>query len=174
MRTGFVPAVGAILVVALLAASPAPAAGPDLLLEPTGSPVLTVEGEIGLTNRPGQAVFDMAMLEALGLVSITTATPWYTDPVTFEGVPMARLMEAVGAAGSEVVAVALNDYRSEIPISDFGEYGVIVALKRDGRYMPVRDKGPLFIVYPYDARSELHSQKYYGRSVWHLTRLMVR
>ena len=39
--------------------------------------------------------------------------------------------------------------------------------------MPVSDKGPLFIVYPYDSDPALHSQKFYGRSVWQLSRLIV-
>jgi hypothetical protein len=92
----------------------------------------------------------------------------------FEGVPMAKLMEQVGASGQKVVAVALNDYGSEIPIEDFERYGVIIALKRDGEYMPVRDKGPLFIVYPFDSNPELKSQKYYSRSVWQIARLEVK
>ncbi|MCC2664519.1 MAG: oxidoreductase, partial [Geminicoccaceae bacterium] len=45
-------------------------------------------------------------------------------------------------------------------------YPVILALKRDGAYMPVRDKGPLFIVYPYDSSPELKHQNYYSRSAW--------
>jgi hypothetical protein len=163
-------ALSAALVLCWLAA-PAVAAP---LGQPTGAPVLTIEGEIGVTNAPGKAVFDLAMLERLGLVTFTTMTPWYTNPVTFEGVPMARLMETVGASGAKVVAVALNDYRIEIPTSDFREYGTILALKRDGAYMPIRDKGPLFIVYPFDERDELHSQMFYGRSVWQLSRLVVR
>jgi hypothetical protein len=35
----------------------------------------------------------------------------------------------------------LNDYATEIPMSDFDRFGVLLALKRDGAYMPVRDKG---------------------------------
>ena len=66
----------------------------------------------------------------------------------FEGVSLDKLMKAVGANGERVVAVALNDYSSEIPIEDFAKYKTILALKRDGEYMPVRDKGPLFVVYP--------------------------
>ena len=46
------------------------------------------------------------------------------------------------------------------------EWQVLLALKRNGAYMPVRDKGPLFIVYPYDSSPELKHQKYYSRSAW--------
>jgi hypothetical protein len=51
---------------------------------------------------------------------------------------------------------------------------VLLALKRNGEYMPVRDKGPLFIVYPFDSRPELKHQRFYSRSAWQLARLDVR
>ena len=75
--------------------------------------------------------------------------------------------------GKTVKALALNDYATQIPMEDFAKFGVILALKRDGEYMPVRDKGPLFIVYPYDSKPELKSQTYYGRSAWQLKRLEI-
>ena len=86
---------------------------------------------------------------------------------------MQRLMQAVGATGTSVIAYALNDYSTEIPMEDFTRYGVLLALKRNGEYMPVRDKGPLFIVYPYDSMPELKHQKYYSRSAWQVARMVV-
>ena len=85
-------------------------------------------------------------------------TPWYDDAVTFEGVPLDELMDAVGARGDTVLAIALNDYTAEVLISDFEDHGAILAIKRDGEYMTVRAKGPLFIVYPYDSDEALHNQ----------------
>lgn len=32
----------------------------------------------------------------------------------------------------------------------------------NGQYMRIRDKGPLFIVYPYDSSAELQNQIYYS------------
>ncbi len=137
-------------------------------------PILIVYGNISPASGAEAVHFDRATLEAVGMVTIETNTPWYKTPVKFEGVPLAKLMDLVGAKGSNVVAVALNDYSSEIPIEDFAKYNVILALKRDGEYMPVRDKGPLFVVYPYDANPELKSQKYYSRSVWQVAKLVVK
>lgn len=139
----------------------------------TGTPILTVSGKISVFNAGNTAVFDRALLESLGMTGLTTTTPWYDGPVQFEGVLMSRLMEAVGARGDSIVATALNDYETRIPISDFAEFGVLLALKRNGEYMPVRDKGPLFIVYPYDSNRSLKSQKYYSRSAWQLARIVV-
>jgi hypothetical protein len=143
------------------------------LTAPKDKPILEIVGNIGATNKDGAAVFDREMLESLGMETITTTTPWHKGTVTFEGVPMAKVMELVGAKGKTVKALALNDYVTQIPMEDFAKFGVILALKRDGEYMPVRDKGPLFIVYPYDSKPELKSQTYYGRSAWQLKRLEI-
>ena len=136
----------------------------------SNKPLLTITGKV-----TGEVVeFDREKLEALGMVMIETNTPWYKGPVKFEGVPLDKLMQSVGAKGDKVVALALNDYSTEIPMEDFAKHKAILALKRDGEYMPVRDKGPLFIVYPYDQNQELRSQKYYSRSAWQVSRLIVK
>jgi hypothetical protein len=142
--------------------------------QPVAKPILTVSGKIEAGSAEHVVHFDRAALEAIGTVAFETNTPWYKGPVKFEGVPLRKLMEKVGANGEKVIAVALNDYSSEIPIEDFAKYNVILALKRDGESMPVRDKGPLFVVYPYDMDPELKSQKFYSRSVWQVSRLVVK
>lgn len=63
-----------------------------------------------------------------------------------------------------VKITAPNDYTTVIPLSDFKKYNVILALKVNGEYMRIRDKGPLFVVYPYDSLPELNTQIYYSRS----------
>jgi hypothetical protein len=140
---------------------------------PGGRVILTVSGRIDAFNEAATARFDRGMLEALGISTFTTATPWYDHPVTFEGVRMAKVMEAVRGTGDTIICTALNDYETRIPISDFTTFDVLLAMKRDGEYMPVRDKGPLFIVYPFDSDPVLRNQRYYGRSAWQLSRIAV-
>lgn len=144
------------------------------LAAPTEKPILTISGDIAETNTPEGAQFDRTMLEKLGMVTIETNTPWYKGPMKFEGVPLDKLMAEVGAKGGKVVAYALNDYTTEIPMEDFTKHHAILALKRNGEYMPVKDKGPLFVVYPYDSDPELKSQTYYSRSAWQVARLVVK
>lgn len=141
---------------------------------PTERPLLTIRGKIRVLNTLDSVQLDRAGLEGLGTASFVTMTPWYPGPVEFEGVPMARLMAAVGAFGDTVVATALNDYVTEIPVRDFSIYNVLLALKRDGGYMPLRDKGPLFIVYPYDSDPALRHQRFYSRSAWQVADFVVR
>jgi hypothetical protein len=144
------------------------------LAAPAEKPILTISGKIATTNKDDTAQFDRPMLEALGMETIETTTPWFKGPVKFEGVPLAKLMQRVGASGERALFIALNDYSSEIPVEDFAKHNVILALKRDGQYMPISDKGPLFVIYPFDSKPELKSQAYYGRAVWQVAKIVVK
>lgn len=143
------------------------------LSKPVAKPILVISGKIANTNVGDTAQFDRDMLEALGLQTVETTNPWYDGRVRFEGVSIDKLMTVVGAKGTKVTAVALNDYVSSLPMEDFRKFNVILAMKRDGNYMAVRDKGPLFIIYPYDSDPQLQSQTYYTRSAWQVARLIV-
>ncbi|MGF9758192.1 molybdopterin-dependent oxidoreductase [Microvirga sp. 0TCS3.31] len=144
------------------------------LAMPADRPILTISGKISVTNKDNTAQFDRAMLESMGLVTVETTTPWHEGKMKFEGVSLDKLMKQVGASGQRVVVVALNDYTTEIPIDDFGKFNVILAIKRNGEYMSVRDKGPLFVIYPYDSSPDLKSQTYYARSAWQVAKIDVR
>jgi hypothetical protein len=164
---------------ALLAAAAAapfvsiPARAPALEA-PKGPVVLTVSGALEHVNDGSLARFDVAMLDAIERAAFTTATPWHDHRARFEGVSGKALMRAVGAKGAQVSAVALNDYASTIPMSDFLELGLLIASRVDGRQLTVREKGPLWIVYPFDSSPKLNSGVYHGRSVWQLARLEIR
>ncbi|MDD2179138.1 molybdopterin-dependent oxidoreductase [Acidovorax sp. D2M1] len=154
---------------AALAASTAQALEP-----PTGPVVLTIDGAITQTNRGAQAQFDMKMLEKLPQHSFSTQTPWYPSAVTFTGPLLRDVLAAVGAKGTKITAVALNDYKTEIPADDATRHDVIVARLMNNRPMPIREKGPLFIVFPFDAKAELRSELYYNRAAWQLNALHIR
>jgi hypothetical protein len=139
-----------------------------------GKIVLTITGPLGHPNAGTHADFDMAMLEKLPQHSFTTSTPWYTRPMTFTGPLLRDVLAAAGAKGVLLRAVALNDYKIDIPAADAEAFDVIVARLLDGKPMAVRDKGPLFIVYPFDSRSELRSERYYSRSAWQLRTVEVK
>src|SRR3954469_17673058 len=69
--------VGPLLAVFALAAGSAAAGS---LPSPTEQPILTISGKIGATNRGDTAQFDRGMLEALGMETVETSTPWHNGP----------------------------------------------------------------------------------------------
>ncbi|RLQ88868.1 molybdopterin-dependent oxidoreductase [Notoacmeibacter ruber] len=151
----------------------APMAYAGDLGQPQNEPVLTVTGSIGNTNEGELAAFDMQMLKELPATTFETTTIWTTGKSRFTGVAIDDLFEALDAKGDTINAIALNDYAVELPVSDAVEGGPIIAYELDGKPMSVRDKGPLWIVYPYDSNADYRTEQVYSRSVWQLNRLEV-
>lgn len=141
---------------------------------PKERPILAVSGKIAVKNAGETARFDMKMIEALPQHSFTTRTPWYDKPVKFTGPLLADLLAAVKASGTSVSAVAINDYKVSIPMADATKFQMIVATQIDGKPIPVREKGPLFVVYPFDSSAELRTSTYYERSIWQLKALDIQ
>ncbi|MCY1377219.1 hypothetical protein D9M69_647770 [compost metagenome] len=50
----------------------------------------------------------------------------------------------------------------------------MVARLLDDKAIPVREKGPLFVVYNFDSAAELRTSTYYERSIWQLKALEVQ
>lgn len=163
-----------LIATVLAAAVIAQSAQAQTLPPPTGEVLLTVSGDIAVTNADRAAVFDRAMLEAMAPVEFTTTTTWTDGPQVFKGVLMRDLLLMLGVTGGTIRATAINDYAVDIPVSDAVEGGPIVAYLLNGQPMSVRDKGPLWIVYPYESRSEYRSEVIYSRSIWQLDRMEVR
>lgn len=141
---------------------------------PTGTVVLTLTGQLRTPNAGKDARFDMAMLERLPQTSFTTRTPWYAQARQFTGPLLRDVLRAAGAHGTTLRARALNDYRVDIPFQDTQRFDIIVARLLDGAPMPVRDRGPLFVIYPFDSQSELRNAIYYTRSAWQLRSIEVQ
>ena len=162
-----------LLLLALATLPLSTAALADSLPAPTGDVVLEVTGKIANTNKDGAAVFDMAMLAALPQRTTITTSPWYDGKQTFAGPLGWALLNQVGATGTTLKVTALNDYVSEIPVGDFKDYKVILATSLNGEPMSVRDKGPIFIIYPFDEEPSLNNETYYGRSAWQVKSIEV-
>ncbi len=141
------------------------------LATPTGDVILTITGQIATTNVDDTAGLISRCSSALKTETIETTTIWTEGIKTFEGVSLAALVERFGIEGSELRATAINDYSVNIPLSDAVEGGPILAYRVDGNTMSVRDKGPLWVIYPYDSNSNYRTEVIYSRSIWQLDRL---
>lgn len=131
------------------------------------APLLTVEGPQEVLT------YDLAALEAMEARQFDTTTIWTSGSSTFQGVPLRLLLDEAGITEGSVVATAINDYAIEIPVDEVGEDYPIVAYRMDGATMSVRDKGPLWLVYPYDSDAAFRSETVYSRSIWQLDRLSI-
>jgi hypothetical protein len=140
---------------------------------PTGDIILTVTGEIDVTNAEGALVFDYDALAALDAETFETTTIWTEGLNSFQGVSLKTLTDLLGTEDGTLLATAINDYTVEIPVSDAVEGGPIIAYLMNDKEMSVRDKGPLWVIYPYDSSADYRSEVVYSRSIWQLDRIEV-
>ena len=160
------------LTLVLCAVSPAQAHEP--LTQPSGRVLLTISGAIAHTNVGETAKFDRDMLLKLGTHTLRTTTFWTDGVREFEGVLASDIMDAVGARGTLITATALNDYVVDIPIADFKKYGVLFALKMDGKVLTARDKGPIWPIYPRDDFPELRNRAADKKWIYHLYKMVIK
>ncbi|MEK0083605.1 oxidoreductase [Benzoatithermus flavus] len=144
------------------------------LPEPSGPVLLTVTGAITNRNGPDGARFDRAMLEALGLSELKTSTSWTDGVPTFRGVLAARLLDAVGATGKVLHAVAANDYAVDLDADEMRRYPILLAMEQDGKQLRLRDRGPIWVVLPRDAYPELQSVSQDQKWIWQVRSIEVR
>lgn len=140
---------------------------------PTGPVILTISGQIDVTNVDGTLQFDRETFADIDQTQIETTTIWTDSIHKFQGVSLLSLTELLGVSEGTLVATAINDYSIEIPVSDAQEDGPIIAYLMDGAPMSVRDKGPLWVIYPYDSSPAFRTAVIHSRSIWQLDRIDV-
>ena len=134
---------------------------------------LRIDGAIHAPDG-GQAIqLDLAALMALPQRTVTTRTPWHDGTMNFGGPRLSDLLEPLKPTGKTLRVTALNDYSVNIPLSDLPRYQPVLAWQLNGKEISVRNKGPLFLIYPFDAYPELQNPLYYGRSIWQIKMIKV-
>jgi hypothetical protein len=154
----------------LLAGAPSQA---GTLPAPTGEVILELSGAIATTNGDGVLALDAALLAGLPQHSFTTSSIWTEGTATYAGVLLRDLLDVAGASGETITLTALNDYQITMPTADAAEDGPLVAYLVDGQPMSVRDKGPVWLIYPYDDVAAYRTEQTYARSIWQLSRIRV-
>ncbi len=148
--------------------------GASALEKPAGEVILTITGaHLDHPNVDGTAQFDLAMLEELAGRSGEMETPWTQGRVTFSGPLLRAVLEAAGARGGTLKVKAINDYSADVPVGDALDLDTILATRMNGDPMSVREKGPLFLIYPFDKDPGLYNEKYFSRSVWQIRAIEV-
>ncbi|NEX45242.1 oxidoreductase [Rhodobacter sp. ETT8] len=136
-----------------------------------------LRAEVLLTiEKPDAATVSLTRedLAAMDRVSFATSTLWTEGVREFSGVPLKTILASAGITEGVVRAIAINDYLVEIPVDLLEDDAPIVADQIDGKSFSRREKGPLWIIYPFDKSASYQTEESYGRSVWQLVRLTVQ
>ncbi len=119
--------------------------------------------------------FSRSELKELTQTSYRTSTEFTDGLPEFSG-PLARdVIASVGVGDATVaVMVAANDYQIEVPIEELMKYDVILATSVDGKRLSLRDKGPIWVMYPRDQHKELQDPAFNGRLIWQMVRIELK
>lgn len=161
----------ALLAAALLASPPLRAQEEALLriyVMSAGQENALLPSDDTLTHR-----LDLAALTALPQETFQTSTIWTEGVQAFSGVPLTALLDWLEVEDGTVMLIAQNDYQIRIPVKDIKKQKGLLAHHRNGKAMSLRDKGPLWLVYPYDSAAIYRSETIYAQSIWQLDRIVI-
>ncbi|OQP85048.1 hypothetical protein BTR14_16935 [Rhizobium rhizosphaerae] len=131
--------------------------------------ILTLRDEKG-TRIAAQTLAEM---DALPQQSFRTTTPWHKGVVEFSGVTLKAYLDAAKVSPEKIRFVALNDYVVDADVASLIRGGALLATRQNGVPLPVSDKGPVFVIFNFDANPELHHQFYLSRAVWQLAEIDI-
>jgi hypothetical protein len=146
-------------------------ANADHLPVPAGDVILTVKGEMTQANTPDGAELDLEMLRRIGTVTFSTSTPWTDGVQDFTGVPLNQLLVHLGAKPESMTVTAINEYQIKVPGTDAVDGGPILAWEQGGKLLSIREKGPLWLIYPFDSKAEYQREEIHARAVWQVVQI---
>lgn len=133
------------------------------------NPILTIKGKIGT----GEQRYTYKQLKALPNFQIKTETIWTDSSHTYSAISIETLLNTVKAQGQTLKLIALNDYSVDVPIETLLKHKAFLAYEQDGKKMRIRNKGPLWLLYPFSDNPEINTPLYQSHSVWQLKTIEV-
>lgn len=149
----------------MLLVSPVLMAGPG--------PSLEVVDHIGGKN----SLITMTDLDALPQKSIETHSPYFEGSLLFTGPNLAEVLrtfsrEDVGSK-TPLTLRAMNDYVVRTSLGVLAQSGAIIATRKEGSRLSIRERGPFWIMLPLSERPELDEESYHRLLVWQLQRIDI-
>ena len=117
--------------------------------------------------------FTDADLMALPQVTFATSTIWTNAIAQFSGPSLDSVLEAAGAADGDIRMTAINDYKVDLPRTWVEPASPIIATRIDGAPFGIREKGPLWLVFPFDSDDRFQTEEVYSFSIWQLTQIQI-
>ena len=114
-----------------------------------------------------------ADLLALPQISFTTSTPWTETALTFSGPTLSSVLQYYNITDGQLNLVAVNRYEIEVPWDYVEKSSPIIANRINGEAFTVREKGPLWVVFPFDSDERYTSFLVHSMSVWQLIKIEI-
>lgn len=135
--------------------------------------------EIPLVDSRGGAadvsIIDYDAIMAFSFVEVFTDNEYIEAPAIFSGPLLRDVVASKSPAADATIAFeALDGYRVEIPMQDALDYRLILALTMNGERMSVREKGPMWLIYPLSDHPELSPAHYNPLQIWQINKIEIQ
>lgn len=139
-------------------------------LRGAAEPLLRVDGDI---RDFGGVSPDDADLLAFEQINFATSTVWTVGTPRFSGPSLQMLLEKLGAGPGNLRMTAINDYSIEVTRNLLAPDAPIIANRIDDKAFDRREKGPFWVMFPFDQSSAFQNETTYAACVWQLSRITV-
>lgn len=117
--------------------------------------------------------YTMTDLREFTPTRFVTTTIWTEGEVEFEGVAVDLLLDRLNITHGTLELIAANDYFVQVSVDDLRGTEALLAYSQNDAPMSTRDKGPLWLVFPYDSDVSFQSETFYSRSIWQLRKIKL-
>jgi hypothetical protein len=132
----------------------------------------TAQTVLTVTHDDATIEYDLAALEALPQTEFKTENSFIDDASVFSGPLLRDVLELSNLLNEDTITLrAANDYEITYPVSDATDYDVIIATQMDGDEMSVREKGPLWVIYPISDLPDVNDHIFKSRQIWQLVEI---
>ncbi|MFT5113029.1 MAG: hypothetical protein ACI8P9_002357 [Parasphingorhabdus sp.] len=140
----------------------------------TGPVLLEVSGLIDNTNFQDKARLDNNILKSWPQADFIAQTYWTDGEHEFSGFLARDMINALGASGRTVKAVAQDGYSTDIPFAVLESTGALFAMQMDGKPMQSTGRGAIWLVFPELIHKDYPKKQFRNFWVWQLKALSFR
>jgi hypothetical protein len=112
-------------------------------------------------------------LMALPQSTFETSTLWTAGVDVFSGPKLSDVLSHYGSGQGDLILTALNNYNVTMARNMVTDVAPILANRINGEPFSRREKGPLWVIFPFDQHEEFRTENVYAVSVWQLSRITV-
>ncbi|MBQ1202458.1 MAG: oxidoreductase [Loktanella sp.] len=117
--------------------------------------------------------FTYEELLALPQTEFRTSTIWTSGVDTYTGPSLAAVLDAAEMPQDDLRIFAINDYNVDFPADRIVGDTPILTIQVNGAPFSIREKGPIWLLFPFDDDHRFRTEDNFALSVWQLNQIDV-
>ena len=127
-----------------------------------------------ITSSLGDKELSINDIEKIGMKRIGTPTFWSEDDGVYEGVLISDFLKHFELEKRDsIIVYALDDYSASIKREVWEKWPIILATRRDGKLLKIKDKGPTRIIFPNVIGGIITESYWRVKWVWNIKNIRV-